>query len=167
MTFSENSRVKPSGFTRSAGLENPAQQPRADDGTFAAKTGFAAEMSLSESLRAVGGDRPQAPEVELGENIAYYQREVVETFERAIHTMTDMVETSKDSERLTGKRDGLVEAWERQGDRIRNAKSLRDLAAIIEFIRLEAEDAADAEKQGAELAISYLRQFVKYLPEER
>lgn len=157
MTFSENSRVKPEGFTGSAGFSNSAQQPRADDGTFAAKTGSAAEMTLSESLRAV----------ELDETIAYYQREVVETFERAIHTMTDMVETSKDSERLTGKRDGLVKAWERQGDRIRNAKSLRDLAAIIEFIRLEAEDATDAEKQGAELAISYLRQFVKYLPEER
>lgn len=157
MTFSENERVKPSGFTGSAGFPNPAQQPRADDGTFAAKTGSAAEMSLSESLRAV----------ELDETIAYYQREVVETFERAIHTITDMVETSKDSERLTGKRDGLVKAWGRQGDRIRNAKSLRDLAAIIEFIRMEAENATDAEKQGAELAISYLRQFVRYLPEER
>lgn len=148
MTFSENDRVKPEDFTGGAGFSNPAQQPRADDGTFAAKTG-------------------SAPEVELDETIAYYQREVAETFERAIHTMTDMVETSKDSERLTGKRDGLMKAWESQGDRIRNAKSLRDLAAIIEFIRLEAEDATDAEKQGAELAISYLRQFVKYLPEER
>ena len=130
MTFSEN------------------DQPRANDGTFAAKTG-------------------SAPEVGLDETIAYYQREVVETFERGIYTMTDMVENSAPSERLTGKRDGLAKTWERQGDRIRNAKSLRDLATIIGFIELETEDAPDGERQGAQLAVSYLRQFAGYLPDEK
>lgn len=133
MTFSEN------------------DQPRADDGTFAAKTG-------------------SAPEVGLDETIAYYQREVVESFERGIQVMTDMAETAKhDKQRIAGKRDGLAKVWERQGDRIRNAKSLRDLAAIIGFIELEspsATDIAEGEREGEILAVSYLRQLVRYLPEE-
>lgn len=41
------------------------QHPRATDGKFAEKQGEAAEISLSESPRAVDGDRPQAPEIVL------------------------------------------------------------------------------------------------------
>lgn len=129
----------------------PTAQPRHEDGTFAAKTG-------------------SAPEVELDERLFYYQREVVESFERSIQVMTDMAETAKhDKPRIAGKRDGLMKVWERQGDRIRNAKSLRDLAAIIEFIELEspaAADVAEGEREGEALAVSYLRQLVRYLPDE-
>lgn len=42
-----------------------AEHPRATDGTFAVKVGAAAEISLSESPRAVDGDRPQAPDIAL------------------------------------------------------------------------------------------------------
>ena len=120
-------------------------QPRHSDGTFATKTG-------------------SAPEVGLDDDIAYYQREVSESFRRGILTLSDMAETSQDSARIASKRDGLAKAWDRQGDRIRNAKTARDLAAIIGFIQLEAEDASDNERQGAELAVSYLQQFSRWLP---
>ncbi len=44
-----------------------AQHPRATNGQFAEKAGAAAEISLSESPRAVDGLRPQAPEVALAD----------------------------------------------------------------------------------------------------
>lgn len=123
------------------------EQPRAEDGTFAAKAG-------------------SAPEVELAETLTHYQREVIESFERGIQVMTDMAETAKhDKQRIAGKRDGLVRVWEHQGDRIRNAKSLRDLAAIIGFIKLESHSETEGEREGETLAISYLQQLVRYLPD--
>ncbi len=104
------------------------------------------------------------------EALAFYQREVAETFERGIITLTDMAETSPTpSARLEGKRDGLIKVWEAQGERIRHAKSLNDLAYIIGFIRLASPtevDAAEGEKEGEELAIGYLRSFAKYLSED-
>lgn len=113
-----------------------------------------------------------AQTTETEENLAYYRREVVETFERAITTLDDMVEnsgkTGDDLNRLRNKARALETVWNRQGDRIENAKSLNDLAAIIGFIYIGATDpklAADGEREGIELAISYLRQFARYLPE--
>lgn len=43
----------------------PAEHPRTTDGKFAEKVGAAVEISLSESPRAVDGDRPQAPDLTL------------------------------------------------------------------------------------------------------
>lgn len=113
-----------------------------------------------------------AQTAETDENLAYYRREVVETFERAIMTLGDMVENSGKTgdsfDRLRNKARALETVWNRQGYRIENAKSLNDLAAIIGFIYIGATDpknAAVGEREGVELAVSYLRQFARYLPE--
>jgi hypothetical protein len=134
---------------------NEAETARDTEGKFAPKTGAAAEVALDD------------------DEVAFYRREVAESFERGIITLTDMVETAKERTahptRLIGKRDGLVKVWERQGDRIQNAKSLHDVAAIIGFIRLESPsepDAAEGEKEGEELAISYLRGLARHLPDD-
>lgn len=92
-----------------------------------------------------------------------FQREAADAFQRGIATLTDLASAQTEpsaAARVTAKRDALASVWERQGDRIQNAKSLDDVAAIIGFITMEGSDRVESNEgtlQGEALAVSYLR----------
>ena len=86
---------------------------------------------------------------------------ITEDIEDGIANLRDMAERAtsvSEGQRLAAKADAVAYAWERQRERLLEPANhnIQNIASIIEFIRIEAEDAKKSQ-QGTELIISYLR----------
>lgn len=95
---------------------------------------------------------------------------IEEDIEDGITNLRDMAERAtnvQEGQRLAAKADAVAYAWERQKERLLEPANhnIENIAAIIEFIRIEGKD-ANKSQQGTELLVSYIRNALQLLPKD-
>lgn len=86
---------------------------------------------------------------------------IEEDIEDGIANLQDMAERAtnvQEGQRLAAKAEAVAYAWSRQKERLLEPANhnIENIAAIIGFIQVEAE-AANKDRQGTELLVSYIR----------